>query len=310
MLNELLESISWEVVMGTAFRITLIVCSAYIVVFFLRMGLSRLRKRLLDSQQQEGEPPSETEKRVETIIRLLRQAALITIWVTVILVVLREFGVEITPIIASAGIVGLAVGIGAQNLVRDIIAGFFIILENQVRVGDVAVVNGTGGLVERINFRTIVLRDLGGVVHVFPNGTINTLSNLTSSWSAYIFDIQVAYRENTDHVIEVMRRVGEELKEDEKFGPFMVAAPEIFGVDAFKDSAVVIKGRVRTKPIRQWDVGREFLRRIKLAFDQEGIQIPYPHRTLFFGEQNKPLDLALFDKYGSNKIDPDKVQPR
>lgn len=298
----LIETISWEVLLGSAFRITLILCSAYIGILVLRALLSRLHKRLVQNSVREGEPPSESAKRVETIIRLLRQAALVAIWVTVGLIVLREFGVEIAPILASAGIIGLAVGIGAQNLVRDVIAGFFFILENQVRVGDVAVVNGTGGLVERINFRTIVLRDLGGVVHIFPNGTINTLSNLTSSWSAYVFDIGVAYRENTDHVIEVMRKVGEELKEDEKFGPYMLAAPEVFGVDAFRDSAVMIKGRIRTKPIRQWDVGREYLRRVKLAFDQEGIQIPFPHRTLFFGEQSKPLDLQVLEKYGEDKV--------
>ena len=212
------------------------------------------------------------------------------------LIVLKEIGVEIAPIIASAGIVGLAVGFGAQNMVRDIISGFFMILENQVRVGDVAIINGTGGLVEKINFRTIVLRDLGGVVHVFPNGTVTTLSNMTTEWSAYILNIGVAYKEDTDQVIEVMKEVGREMLEDEEFGRMMLEEPEIFGVDKFDNSAVVIKGRIKTKPIRQWAVGREYLRRLKYAFDARDIEIPFPHQTIYFGEKSKPFELQLLEK--------------
>jgi small conductance mechanosensitive channel len=214
----------------------------------------------------------------------------------VLLVILRELGVDIAPILASAGIVGLAVGFGAQNLVRDVISGFFMILENQVRVGDVAIVNGTGGLVERVNFRTIVLRDLSGVVHVFPNGAINTISNMTSEWSAYVFDIGVAYKEDVDRVIQIMRDTGKALREDKKFGPLMVDDIEVFGVDQFADSAVVIKGRLRTKPIKQWDVGREYRRRLKYAFDEAGIEIPFPHRSIYFGEASKPFAAQLLNK--------------
>ncbi|MCH8476091.1 MAG: mechanosensitive ion channel family protein [Opitutales bacterium] len=293
--EQILEIVNWETLISSAFRITLIFVLAWILMLFVKKGLARLERRLQKQEQAEGEPPSESSKRVETIVRLLRQASFIAVWVTVILVVLREIGVEIAPIIASAGILGLAVGIGAQNLVRDIIAGFFFILENQVRVGDVAVVNGTGGLVEKINFRTIVLRDLGGVVHVFPNGTVTTLSNLTSQWAAYVFDIGVAYKENTDRVIDIMKDVGRELKEDKEFGRFMLEEPEVFGVDQFANSAVVIKGRIRTKPIRQWAVGREYLRRVKLAFDAKGIEIPFPHQTLYIGEKSKPLDLRILE---------------
>lgn len=293
--EQILEIINWETVISSAFRITLILVLAWVVMLIVKNALARLERRLNKQEQVEGEPPSESSKRVETIVRLLRQASFLGVWLTVSLVVLRELGVEIAPIIASAGILGLAVGIGAQNLVRDIIAGFFFILENQVRVGDVAVVNGTGGLVEQINFRTIVLRDLGGVVHVFPNGTINTLSNLTCQWSAYVFDIGVAYKENTDRVIEIMKEVGKGLKNDKEFGRLMLEEPEVFGVDQFANSAVVIKGRIRTKPIRQWGVGREFLRRVKLAFDEKGIEIPFPHQTLYIGEKSKPLDLRILE---------------
>jgi moderate conductance mechanosensitive channel len=297
-IQELLVELDWDVFIKTGLRITLVLVFAWVGVKLLQQLLNRLENRLLKKSEREGEPPSESAKRIETIVRLLKQAALLFLWLTVGLVILKELGVEIAPIIASAGIAGLAVGFGAQNLVRDVIAGFFIILENQIRVGDVAVVNGTGGLVERINFRTIVLRDLGGVVHIFPNGTVNTLSNLTNEWSAYVFDIGVAYKENTDRVIEVMSAVGQSLKEDPEFGPLMLEPPEIFGVDKFADSAVIIRGRIKTRPIRQWGVGREYLRRIKHAFDENHIEIPFPHRTVYFGEESNPFNIQLLDRQG------------
>lgn len=296
-ISKYLQEINWESILLTSFRIALILAFAWGGKIILNKLLQKLEQRLLRQSQSTDEPPTESAKRIETLVRLIKQASLLALWLMVVLIVLKEIGVEIGPILASAGILGLAVGFGAQNLVRDIISGFFFILENQVRVGDVAVVNGTGGLVERINFRTIVLRDLAGVVHVFPNGTINTLSNLTQEWSAYVFDIGVAYKENTDQVIAIMQQVGEEMKNDETLGPLMLEVPEIFGVDKLADSAVIIKGRVKTKPIRQWQVGREFLRRVKLAFDANGIEIPFPHRTMYYGEASKPIDVQLLEKY-------------
>ena len=289
--------ISWEVFIMTSFRIFIILLFAWVGMIVIRKLLQKLEGQLLRQGQAAEEPPTEATKRVETLIRLVRQACTLALWVTVILIILKEIGVEIGPILASAGILGLAVGFGAQNLVRDIISGFFFILENQVRVGDVAIVNGTGGLVEQINFRTIVLRDLAGVVHIFPNGAVTTMSNMTKEWSAYVFDIGVAYKENTDRVIEEIRKVGEEMKKDQVLGPLMLDLPEIFGVDKFDDSAVIIKGRIRTRPISQWQVGREFLRRVKLAFDANGIEIPFPHRTFYFGEVSKPFDVQLLEKY-------------
>lgn len=292
-IQDFFSNFTWDTIIKTGLRVTLILVFAWIVMMVLKKFLRRLEKHLTDKSEREGEPPSESEKRVETIVRLVRQATLIALWLTVSLVILKELGIEIAPIIASAGIVGLAVGFGAQNLVRDVISGFFIILENQIRVGDVAIVNGTGGLVEKINFRTTVLRDLGGAVHVFPNGTISTLSNLTNEWSAYIFDIGVAYKENTDHVVNVMREVSATMLEDDKYGELILEEPEIFGVDKLADSSVVIKGRIKTKPIRQWEVGREYLRRIKLAFDEKNIEIPFPHRSIYFGEHSKPFELQM-----------------
>ncbi len=290
---ELISQVRWETMLFSSFRIVLILVIGWIALTAVKIGLRRMEAMLIERAKGEGEFMGEAVKRAETLAKLVRQAAIIVIWVMLILMMLREVGVEIAPILASAGVVGLAVGFGAQNLVRDLITGFFMILENQVRVGDVAIVNGTGGLVERINLRTIVLRDLSGVVHVFPNGTINTLANVTREWSAYVFTVGVAYKEDTDRVVDVMRRVGAELKQDEAFGPLMVEDIEIFGVDEFADSAVNIKGRIKTLPIKQWDVGREYLRRVKKAFDREGIEIPFPHRSIYFGEMSKPFALQL-----------------
>lgn len=295
-IQDFLSNFTWDTIVKTGLRISMLLVLAWIAMKLIQKFLQRLEKHLIKKSEDEGEPPSESEKRVETIVRLIKQACLIALWLTFGLVIIREFGIDIGPIIASAGVVGLAIGFGAQNLVRDIIAGFFIILENQIRVGDVAILNGTGGLVERINFRTTVLRDLGGVVHIFPNGTITTLSNLTNGWSAYVFEIGVAYKENTDHVIEVMQEVGKTMREDEKFGKSMLEDLDVFGVDKFDDSSIVIKGRIKTKPIKQWEVGREFLRRVKYAFDKNNIEIPFPHRSIYFGEKSKPFDLQLLEK--------------
>jgi small-conductance mechanosensitive channel len=291
----LIRRIHWETLVFSSFRIVLILLVGWAALTAIKTALRRMESVLVERARGEDEIMGEAVKRAETLARLVRQAAVIVLWIMMILMILREIGVEIAPILASAGVVGLAIGFGAQNLVRDLITGFFMILENQVRVGDVAIVNGTGGLVEKINLRTIVLRDLSGVVHVFPNGTINTLANVTREWSAYVFTVGVAYKEDTDRVVDIMRRVGGELKRDETFGPLMVQDIEIFGVDAFADSAVNIKGRLKTLPIKQWDVGREYLRRVKKAFDREGIEIPFPHRSIYFGEASKPFAVQLLD---------------
>ncbi len=296
LIQELLSEFTWDTIIKTGMRILILLLFAWIAMKVLQKALNRLENNLIKKSMVEGEPPTESAKRIGTIIRLIRQATLLVLWLTVSMVLLQEIGVEIGPIIASAGIVGLAIGFGAQNMVRDIIAGFFIIMENQIRIGDVAILNGTGGLVEEINFRTTVLRDLGGVVHIFPNGTISTLSNLTNTWSAYVFEIGVAYKEDTDHVIKVMQEVGATMREDQKFGRDMLEDLEIFGVDKFNDSSVIIKGRIKTKPIRQWEVGREFLRRIKYAFDKNNIEIPFPHRSIYVGAKSQPFNMNIIEK--------------
>lgn len=296
LINEYLGIFEWKLLVKTCLRVAFILFVAWAARSLLDKLLNRLKKRLNEKGLSEPEAQFESAKRVETLIMLVRQGAIVVLWLIVGLVVLKEVGIEIGPILASAGIVGLAVGFGGQNLVRDVISGFFIILEDQIRVGDVAIINSTGGLVEEINFRTIMLRDLGGVVHIFPNGSINTLSNLTKEWSAYVFEIGVAYKENTDEVAAVLAEVGRELMQDEEFGPMILEEPEIFGVDKLDNSAVVIKGRFKTVPIKQWAVGREFLRRVKLAFDAKGIEIPFPHQTIYFGEASKPFAVQMLER--------------
>lgn len=278
---------------ASVLRIGLILVVGYIAVRFLRMGLGHLEAQLIRSGERTETVPGATKKRVTTLVGVLRTIAIVLLWTVVLIIALDQVGLDVTPILAGAGIIGLAVGFGAQNIVRDVISGFFMVLENQVRVGDVAVVNGTGGLVEVITFRTIVLRDLSGVVHVFPNGTINTLSNMTKEWSGYVLDMGVAYKEDTDHVVGVMRRVAEAMREETEWRDRILEPIEIFGVDDFADSAVVIKARLKTQPIQQWNVGREYRRRLKKAFDAEEIEIPFPHRSIYVGEATKPFQVQL-----------------
>lgn len=279
-------------------RIAAIVLAGAIGVHFLRKGIGRLETLLIKAGEAKEPVPGTTRKRIATLTGLLQTMALALIWAVVVILSLEQLGLDIRPILAGAGLLGLAVGFGAQNLVRDLISGFFIILENQVGVGDVAVVNGTGGLVESITFRTITLRDLAGVVHVFPNGTITSLSNMTKGWSAYVIDVGVAYKEDTDRVVAVMQQVAETLREDPDFASKILEPIEILGVDAFDQSAVVIKARLKTRPMEQWGVGREYRRRLKKAFDAQGIEIPFPHRTVFLHDAGAPVNKGAEDSPG------------
>jgi small conductance mechanosensitive channel len=277
----------------TCVRILLTIVIAYVAIKLLRVGLDKLEGLLTFAAERTEIASSAANKRVKTLLGVIRTIAVVVIWFMVVLISFSHMGINIAPILAGAGIVGLAVGFGAQNLVRDLVSGFFMILENQIRVGDVAVINGTGGLVENISFRTIVLRDLEGVVHVFPNGSINTLSNRTKEWSAYVLDVRVAYKEDTDQVVQVMRQVADDMQQERDYGPAMLGPIEIFGVDEFADSAVKIKARLKTVPLQQWNVGREYRRRLKKTFDAVGIEIPFPHRTLYMGGASQPFQVAV-----------------
>lgn len=250
-----------------------------------RVALKLIRR--LENFADDGDPTivSEREKRAQTLGRILRQTSFLLIWGVALMAVLGELGVDLKPILAGAGIVGLAVGFGAQTLVKDIISGFFILLENQFRVGDVIETAGVGGLVESINLRTTVLRDIQGRVHVIPNGSINVVSNFTVEWSRAVLDVGVAYKEDTDRCFEIMKRVGADMEADPTWGPKIVGAFEYPGVENLADSAVVLRMMTKTIPQERWNVLRELRRRVKLAFDAEGIEIPFPHLTLYMGDK-------------------------
>jgi small conductance mechanosensitive channel len=280
-------------------RIALILLVGLLAVRVVRRGLERLAGVLTKAGRAREAMPGLAAKRAATLTGILRTIAIALIWTIAAILSLSQVGLDVTPILAGAGILGLAVGFGAQNLVRDLISGFFLVLEDQVRVGDVAVINGTGGLVETVTFRTVVLRDLAGVVHVFPNGAITTLSNMTYGWSGYVLDIGVAYKEDTDRVVQIMRQVADELQTDPAFGSKMLEPIEIFGVDNFADSAVIIKARLKTMPIEQWTVGREYRRRLKKAFDAQGIEIPFPHRTVYMGAASPPFSIRGLAESGA-----------
>jgi small-conductance mechanosensitive channel len=279
--------------LGIAVRIALTLVLALVAARVLRAAIRYLEEVMVRASEHTETVPGAARRRVATLAGLLQTIAVTLLWAVAVVIVLGQLGLDVAPILAGAGIVGLAVGFGAQNLVRDVLSGFFLVLENHVRVGDVAVINGTGGLVESITYRVTVLRDLAGVVHVFPNGAITTLANMTLRWSAYLLDIGVAYKEDTDRVAAVMKRVAAELQQDTELGPKILGPLELFGVDEFADSAVILKARIRTLPLEQWTVGREYRRRLKKAFDAEGIEIPFPHLSLYTGAETKPVPVRV-----------------
>ncbi len=225
----------------------------------------------------------ERSARARTLLPLMRNALMVVLLVLITLIVLSELGVNIGPLLAGAGVVGLAIGFGSQKLVQDVITGAFILFEDAISVGDVVKVSGLAGLVEAISIRSIRLRDLSGNVHTIPFSSVDTVTNMTKEFSYYVFDVGVAYREDTDQVTEVLRAISDEMQADREYGPAILEPLEVLGVDQFADSAVVIKVRIKTKPIKQWFVGREFNRRMKKRFDELGIEIPFPHTTVYFG---------------------------
>jgi small conductance mechanosensitive channel len=273
-------------------RIVLVAILAFVLIRLIAAAAGRLEAEIVRSDSPDM---GERLKRARTLSRLVQNALTAVVVSIAALMVLNQLEIDIMPILTGAGIVGLAVGFGAQTLVKDLIAGFFLTFENQVRVGDVAEINGTGGLVEAINLRTIVLRDLEGTVHVFPNGSVERLANRTKDFSFFVLNVGVAYKEDVDTVFGVLREVGADLAADPERGPHVLEPLEILGVDDFGDSQVTIKVRIKTVPLKQWEIGREFRRRIKKAFDARGIEIPFPHLSLYVGEASRPLAVRQVD---------------
>ena len=250
-------------------------------VIAAQMFLRRIVPKLLEfGEKRIGEKEVEFSKRMATLGSVIANAVAVILYMMAGLMILTELGIDIVPLLTGAGLLGLAFGFGAQNTVRDLIAGFFILMENQYRKGDVIKVAGTSGLVEDINLRRTILRDLDGVVHFIPNGEITSTSNLTLRYSRVNLNIPVSYETNLDKAIKVLNRIGKKIANDKKFGEMIVKAPEVWGVEDFAESSIEIKFVGETKPIKQWDVARELRKRIKIAFDREKIEIPYPHRVI------------------------------
>ncbi len=227
---------------------------------------------------------AEAKKRAQTLGKILRHAVLILFFFAGILTILGELGIQLGPLLVTAGIGGLAIGFGAQSLVKDVISGFFIILENQYRIGDVIEVSGVSGLVESVNLRTTVLRDLEGRVHTIPNGEIKVVSNLSKEWARSVLDVTISYREDVDRVMRLLSEIGKEMVSEEPYKSVILEPFQILGVERFGEYGFMLRMVAKTAPLKQWDVGRELRRRIKARFDAAGIELLRPQQVLLWGE--------------------------
>ncbi|CUQ65672.1 MAG: mechanosensitive ion channel family protein [Nitrospira sp.] len=275
------RSIQWG--MSSGIRAVLICLGMLFLLAVIRQALARVRRLL------EGALPTPAQRqRAETLTQVLRDVARVFVVAVGTMMVLSEIGIDLKPLLAAAGLGGLAIGFGAQSLVKDVISGFFILLEDSIAVGDVVEIAGVSGLVEEVKLRSIRLRDVSGSVHVVPNGIVDRVKNMTKGFSFYVFDVGVAYKEDVDRVMAVLVEIAEELRADPLYAEDILEPLEMLGVDRFDDSAVIIRCRIKTMPSKQWRVGREMNRRIKKTFDAKGIEIPFPHRTLYWGEGQAP----------------------
>lgn len=260
------------------FKIIFIIIIAYVLKFISRRFIKRVVKAAVSSEKI---VTTDAElKRMTTLVRIFSWTVSIIIVVLAFMMVVQEFGIKIGPILASAGIVGVAIGFGGQYLVRDLITGFFIIFENQYRIGDVVTIVGISGAVEDINLRITTLRDMNGTVHYIPHGEIKTVSNMAKQFSKININLNVSYKANIEHVISVINSVGLQMAKDEDWKEYITEAPCFLRVDSLDDSSVGVKVVGVTVPLKQWDVAGEFRKRIKEAFELEGIEIPYPQRVI------------------------------
>jgi small conductance mechanosensitive channel len=267
-------------------KVLLVIIVAVAVVRVVAVGVKRFEH---DVNFGTGLDAMERAKRARTLGSVLMNITTFVVLIVAALMILREFGVDISPALTGAGIIGVALGFGAQTLVRDLIGGFFLILDNRVRVGDVVSINdNVGGLVEEINLRTIILRDEEGTVHVVPNGSITTLANRSMLFSYYVMNLPLAYGEDTDRAAAIVKGVASELQQDDAYRPFILEPLEVIGVDEFEPSAVRLKVRIKTAPLKQWQVGRELRRRVHRAFADQGIEMFSPQRTAVVSTRLEP----------------------
>ena len=280
---------SWALTDGA--RIALIIFLGWVMSRLVRRWLPRVANAANFSQQT-ADDHEEMAKRSETLSAVFVGTANVLIILIVVFMILTELSVPIGPILGGFGIAGIAVGFGAQHLVRDLINGIFILWENQYRQGDVVEIAGIAGLVESINLRRTTLRDLDGKVHVIPHGDVSTTTNFTKYWSRVNIDVGVAYKEDLQQVIAVLNRIGDDLSQDPYYGLLIITPPQVLRVNSFDDSAITIKMMGECKPLKQWEIAGELRLRIKREFDDAGIEIPFPHQTLYWGvdQANLPWD--------------------
>ncbi|MCX7833201.1 MAG: mechanosensitive ion channel family protein [Ignavibacteria bacterium] len=292
--NLLNKAVDWLIQHAPSIIVLIILLFVSLKLFtFL---IKRIKKIIIKKVEKSSLDKIESEKRINTLMSIICKTGRVTIWIIFLMMLLKTIGVDIAPILAGAGILGLAIGFGAQSLIKDVISGFFILLENQIRVGDIATINGITGTVEEIQLRTVILRDMTGVVHIFEAGKIDSLANITKEWSASILDIPIAYKENIDEVIKIMNDVADELYKDENHKDKFLAPFEIFGLEKFDESAIIIRARMKTVPHQQWALAREYRKRLKAVFDEKNIEIPFNHISLYWGEKSKPLRVEVIKK--------------
>lgn len=257
-------------------RIAGVLIAAFLLTRFLRRSVTRIEGKV-----SEQTTPMRALQRTQTLAKVLSSAGIVVIWSVAGFYMLGELGFNLAPLLAGVGIVGLAVGFGAQNLVRDVVTGFFILLEDQYGVGDIVMINQVAtGKVEQLTLRVTGVRDLDGTVHFVANGSIGHVANRSKDWARAVIDVGVGYREQPARVREVLERVAAEVKEDEELGHSLYSTPEVLGVEMIGEYEVVWRVIAETKPARQWVVGRQLRERIKVAFDEENIEIPFPHRVM------------------------------
>ena len=285
------EIFHWELLITAGIKAAVIILLALISYRVVKLLTGRL-----DREIEEEDPIVKRvrEQRAKTLAGLLNSIALVVIIALSVLMIIRGFGIDVGPLLATAGVAGLAISFGAQSLVKDVISGAFILLEGQFGIGDVVRIGTTAGNVEKITLRTTVLRDVEGVVHIIPNGAIDKVSNLTKTWSRAVLDIGIAYGEDVDRAIAVLRAVGLEMRDDANWEPLLIDEPEVMGVEKLADSAVVLRIMAKTIPLKQWEVARELRRRIKNRFDREGIEIPFPHVKVVT-DPSAPVERPLAD---------------
>ena len=265
--------------------ILFIIIISFLVYRIISLAIPKIVEKYLRIRAKNRHSKLWYQNRSQTLGTVLNTTLSATIVIIVVFMLLGELGVNIAPLLAGAGVLGVAIGFGAQSLIKDFLSGLFIFLEDHYNKGDVVEVAGRVGTVEEINLRRTVLRDLDGIVHSIPNGEISTSSNYTRDWARVKLDVPVAYGEDLDKVFEVLNRVGKELAADKVFGPKIKTPPQVLRVQDFGDSGIDIRMLGDVKPIEQWTVTGELRRRVKKAFDQEGIEIPWPHVKLYFGQE-------------------------